>query len=656
MDEKQKEISELTDKLNYYAKKYYEQDDSEITDFEYDRMLRDLTELEEKYPEYALPNSPTKRIGGDILKEFTRVEHQYIMESLLDAFSFEELKDFEQRVNQDEFVVEYKIDGLSVSLEYENGHFVRGATRGNGVVGEDVTANLKTITDIPLFIENAPEHLVVRGEVYMKKSVFEKLNAQREIAGEQLFANARNAAAGSLRQLDSKIAASRHLSIICFNLQNIEEIGIAKHSDSLEYLKKFGFPVSPDYSVVPNIDTAFEVIQKMGDTRENLPFDIDGAVIKVNSIQARKALGSTAKYPRWAIAYKYPPEVKESKLLDIVIQVGRTGVLTPNAVFEPIRLSGTTVSRAILHNKFFIRDKDIRIGDTVLVRKAGEIIPEIIGIVPEKRDSSSVPYKMPDVCPECGSPVYNNPDDCSVLCTNANCPAQLLRNLTHFASRNAMNIDGLGPAVIALLIENNLIKNAADLYSLSADQISCLYGMGQKSAENLINEINNSKSCDLSRLLFALGIPNIGQKTAKIIAQKFGTLDNIINATVEDLTQINDIGPTTAECAVQWFSQEHNKELIEALRNHGLNFTSNEKADSEIFSGKTFVLTGTLPTLTRSEATAMIEANGGKVSSSVSKKTSYVLAGEEAGSKLDKAQKLQIPIIGEAEFKQMLEQ
>lgn len=652
----EQQIASLRDALRYHNKKYYDEDAPEISDFEYDRMLRSLETLEKAYPEYDAPDSPTHHVGGSVSDKFSSVTHPWPLESLQDVFSFDELAEFYTRAQAEEYVVEYKIDGLSVSLEYQNGIFVRGATRGDGVTGEDVTDNLRTIDEIPKVLKDAPPELVVRGEVYMRRSVFDAINAQRELRGQPLLANPRNAAAGSLRQLDSEVTRERRLSIFCFNIQNSSELPLTSHVQALDYLKKLGFPVSPCYPVYASPDDIRKEIERMGDHRGELDFDIDGAVVKVNSFARREALGSTAKYPRWASAYKYPPEIKETVLRDIIITVGRTGVLTPNAVLDPVRLAGTTVSRATLHNRDFIREKDVRIGDTVLVRKAGEIIPEILGYVPEKRPENSLPYEMPNVCPVCGAPVFEDEDEAAIRCTGAECPAQLLRNLMHFVSRDAMDIDGCGQAVLQSLIDASLIHSAADLYTLQVQMVEPLERMGRKSAENLIAAIEKSKQNDLSRLLFALGIRHVGQKAAKVLSGTFGSLDAILEADEEQLTQVRDIGAATAQAIVEWREQEQSKHLIARLRELGVNFTGEQTAVSDRLTGKTIVLTGTLTLFTRKQATEMIERLGGRASGSVSKKTTYVVAGENAGSKLKKANDLGIPVLTEQEFQDLIQE
>ncbi len=654
----QQEIQSLREQLRYHNKKYYDEDAPEISDYDYDMMQRKLRALEAEHPEFVDANSPTQRVGGAASEKFSKVTHTYPLESLQDVFSFDELSEFYERVEnavgQAAYVVEYKIDGLSVALEYVDGVFVRGATRGDGQVGEDVTENLRTIRDIPKMLENAPSHLIVRGEVYMPRTVFEELNAERELKEQPLLANPRNAAAGSLRQLDSKITAERRLSIFCFNIQNSDELEFTSHTESLDYLKKLGFPVSPCYAVFSNADGVQAEIARMGETRGTQDFDIDGAVVKVNDFAQRTALGSTAKFPRWAAAYKYPPEIKETLLTDIIISVGRTGVLTPNAVLTPVRLAGTTVSRATLHNRGFIRELDVRVGDTVRVRKAGEIIPEIIGVNLDKRPADAQAYEMPETCPVCGAPVYEDPDEAAMRCTGAECPAQLLRNLMHFASRDAMDIDGCGEGVLKMLIAAGLVKSAADLYTLQTEQIEPLERMGKKSAENLVSSIAASKTRDLSRLLFAFGIRHVGQKAGKILASHFGTLDALLEAPTEEITEIRDIGQTTAESIATWRAQEQSKHLIEELRASGVNFTGEQTVKDDKLAGQTIVATGSLTRFSRKEINDLIESLGGKASGSVSKKTSLVVAGENAGSKLKKAEELGIPVIDEQEFARMI--
>ncbi len=656
MDPKQ-EIQKLRTELNEHGYRYYVLDTPIITDFEYDRLLRRLEDLEAAHPELTTPDSPTQRVGGAPVEGFTPVVHPVPLESLQDVFSMEELADFHRRVQETvaspEYDVEPKVDGLSVALEYVDGLFIRGATRGDGRTGEDVTENLKTIQSIPLRLENAPARLIVRGEVFMPKTVFEALNQERELRGEPLFANPRNAAAGSLRQLDPKVAAARKLDILIFNIQLVEGKEFQTHQETLDYLRSLHFKVIPN-AVFSSLDEVSQEIFRIGDHREEYNFDIDGAVVKLNSLSDRAKLGSTAKFPRWAAAYKYPPEQKESIVKDIVVQVGRTGVLTPKAVVEPVRLAGTTVTNATLHNQDYITEKDIRIGDTVLVQKAGEIIPEIVSVVKEKRPTGTVPYVLPVVCPICGAPVVRDEDGAHIRCTGAECPAQLLRTLTHFASRDAMDIEGLGPAVVESLVQAGLIKTAGDLYKLSAQDVAKLDRMGKKSAENLIAAIERSKERDLSRLLFAFGIRQVGQKAGKILAQHFGSLNAIREASVETLTAIDDIGAITAQSLVSWLANPQSQHLMATLEEAGVNMTEKKDEKGTAFTGMTFVLTGTLEKLTRDEAGVMIEAEGGKVSGSVSKRTTYVVAGEAAGSKLAKAQSLGIPVLTEKEFLAML--
>ena len=654
------QISALREKLRYHNDKYYNQDAPEISDYEYDMMQRELRALEAAHPEFADPDSPTQRVGGTASGRFAKVTHAYPLESLQDVFSFDELGEFYTRVEgavgAAEYVVEYKIDGLSVALEYVDGTFVRGATRGDGQVGEDVTANLKTIKDIPQQLENAPPHLIVRGEVYMKKSVFDALNRELELHEKPLLANPRNAAAGSLRQKDSRITRQRKLSIFCFNIQNADELPLASHTASLDYLRQLGFSVSPRYPVYTDPVDVQREIENMGETRGELDFDIDGAVVKVNSFAQRAALGSTAKFPRWAAAYKYPPEVKQTLLKDIVISVGRTGVLTPNAVLEPVRLAGTTVSRATLHNRDFIRQLDVRVGDTVSVRKAGEIIPEIIGVDKDKRPADAQPFEMPRFCPVCGAPVFDDEEEAAIRCTGAACPAQLLRNLMHFASRDAMDIDGCGEGNLQKLIDAGLVQSAADLYDLTVEQLLPLGKKVDTWANNLVRSIEASKTRDLSRLLFAFGIRHVGQKAGKILSNHFGSLDALLAASVEEMTEIRDIGQTTAESIAAWRALDQSRALIEKLRAAGVNFTGEKTAKSDLLAGKTIVATGSLTLYTRKEINDLIESLGGKAAGSVSKKTSYVVAGENAGSKLQKAAELGIPVLTEEEFKNMIQQ
>ncbi len=650
------EIQGLRRELTQAGYEYYVLDKPTMSDFDYDHKLRRLEELEAAHPETVTPDSPTRRVGGQPLDAFTQVRHQVPLESLQDVFDFQELEAFDQRVKgvvpQAEYVVEPKVDGLSVALEYEDGLFVRGATRGDGQVGEDVTENLRTVRSIPLKISDAPPRLIVRGEVYMPKKVFHALNEERERRGEALFANPRNAAAGSLRQLDPKVAASRRLDIAVFNIQWPQE-EFSTHLETLDYLRNKGFKVIPHYSCA-QVSQATERITEIGETRETFPFDIDGAVVKVNNLSQRAALGSTAKFPRWAAAYKYPPEVKPAQVVDIVIQVGRTGVLTPKAVLTPVRLAGTTVTNATLHNQDFISEKDIRIGDTVLVRKAGEIIPEVLSVVEDKRPKGTQPWFLPKTCPVCGAPVERDEDGAHTRCTGAECPAQLLRNLAHFASRDAMDIEGLGIAVVENLVNAQLVKTPGDLYFLKEEDVAQLERMGKRSAKKLLAALEKSKEQDLSRLIYAFGIRQVGQKAGKILAARFQTLENLQNATLEELTAVDDIGEITARSILDWMASPQSRHLIDRLREAGVNMTAAEQGSDRRFEGMTFVLTGTLEKFTRDEASEMIEARGGKSSGSVSKKTTYVVAGEAAGSKLRKAQELGIPVLTEEEFLALL--
>ena len=653
----QEEILALTRELNDAGHRYYVLDDPTMPDFEYDQKLRHLEELEAAYPQFAQADSPTTRVGGEALSQFQPVVHEVPLESLQDVFSFDELGEFDQRITEEapdrKYSVEPKVDGLSVALEYVDGVFVRGATRGDGNVGEDVTENLKTIRSIPLKLENAPHRLIVRGEVFMPKKVFRALNEKREAEGQSLFANPRNAAAGSLRQLDPKIASKRQLDILVFNLQLCEGKTFESHTESLDYLKSLKFKVIP-YTLCETrteIETRITVINE---GREDFSFDIDGAVIKVNSLEQRQRFGSTAKFPRWACAYKYPPEVKPTVVENIVIQVGRTGVLTPKAVVKPVRLSGTTVTNATLHNQDFIAEKDIRIGDTVLIRKAGEIIPEILEVDFSKRPEGTVPYTLPAVCPVCGGPTERDPDGAAIRCVSESCPAQKVRFLSHFASRDAMDIDGLGGAIVEQLTGEGLVETPADLYRLTVEQLEPLDRMGAQSAKNLVASIAKSKENDLWRLLFALGIRQVGAKAAKVLAQRFGTLENIRRASLEELTAVPDIGGITAGNIKSWFERPLNQTLIEELVAAGLNTKCLTEISDQRFAGKTIVVTGTLEQMTRQEATEKIESMGGKAAGSVSKKTSFVVAGPGAGSKLKKAQELGIQVLTEEEFLAML--
>ena len=652
------EIEALRRELTQAGYEYYVLDQPTMQDCDYDQKLRRLEELEAAHPETVTPDSPTQRVGGQALESFSQVQHRVPLESLQDVFDFAELEAFDQRVRDvvpdAAYVVEPKVDGLSVALEYEDGLFVRGATRGDGQVGEDVTENLRTVRSIPLKIPDAPPRLIVRGEVFMPKKVFHSLNEERERRGEALFANPRNAAAGSLRQLDPKIAASRRLDILVFNVQWAEGVQFETHLETLDYLQSKGFKVIPHYSC-GQVSQVTGFITNIGEDRAQYQFDIDGAVVKVNDLSQREQLGSTAKFPRWAAAYKYPPEVKPSKVVDITVQVGRTGVLTPKAVLEPVRLAGTTVTNATLHNQDFISEKDIRIGDTVLVRKAGEIIPEVLSVVMDKRPEGTVPYMLPDVCPECGAPVVRDEDGAHIRCTGAECPAQLLRSLAHFASRDAMDIDGLGIAVVENLVGAGLVKTPGDLYFLQEEDVAKLERMGKRSARNLLAAIEKSKGQDLSRLIFAFGIRQVGQKAGKVLAVRFQTLEKLEQATLEELTAVDDVGEITARSVLEWMASPQSRHLIARLREAGVNMTAAEQGSDQRFAGKTFVLTGGLERFTRDEAAAMIEERGGKSAGSVSKKTTYVVAGEGAGSKLRKAQELGIPVLTEEEFLALLQ-
>lgn len=653
----ERRIKELTKQLEYHNNLYYNMDEPEISDFEYDKMLKELETLEEQFPTLKSPLSPTNRVGGNAGEKFSPVTHTVVMESLHDSFSHDELRDFDRKVREVspnvQYVVEPKFDGLSVSCEYENGVFVRGSTRGDGTTGEDVTDNLMTIKSLPKRIANAPEYLEVRGEVYMSFESFNELTKRQEENEEKTFKNPRNAAAGSLRQKNAKITAQRKLDIYVFNIQQVRGAELTTHSQSLNYLTELGFPTA-FYNVYDDIEDVISEIERIGDMRGSFDYAIDGAVVKVNSFETRLLLGSTAKYPKWAEAYKYPPEEKPTKLLNIEINVGRTGVLTPVGNFEPVLLAGTTVSRATLHNKDFIEEKGICVGDTVIIRKAGEIIPEVLSV--KEHSENAVPFEFPTLCPSCGSPVSQDEGEAAIRCTNTDCPAQLMRHLIHFVGRDAMDIDGLGPAVLEQLVNEGLVKSPADLYRLKIDDVSNLERMAEKSANNLISAVEKSKENELYRLVFALGIRNIGLKAAKLLCENFPTIDDIMNAKAVDFETIDGFGKVMALSIENYFTLDGTKELISDLKSLGLKMKSSaSKSSGGIFSGKTFVLTGTLPTMKRSEASKIIEENGGKTSSSVSKKTSYVLAGEEAGSKLTKAQSLGITIITEDEFKAMLE-
>ncbi len=649
---------QLRDELNYHSNKYYVEDAPEIDDYEYDMLMRELKAIEEEFPQLVTSDSPTMRVGGSADGLFEKVEHRVRMESLQDAFSYDEIEAFDRRVRDTQpnavYVVEPKIDGLSVSLEYVDGVFTRGSTRGDGDVGEDVTANLRTVRSIPLKLNTAVPFLEVRGEVYMPKSVFAQLVSGQELKGEKPFKNPRNAAAGSLRQKDPKITAGRGLDIFVFNVQQVEGVELTSHKQSLDFLKEQGFKTVPFYNKFDNVDGVLAELRRIGEMRSGLEFDIDGAVIKVDDFEQRSVLGSTSKFPKWAVAFKYPPEEKITKLVDIEVNVGRTGVLTPTAVLEPVLVAGSTVSRATLHNQDFISEKDIRIGDKVVIRKAGDIIPEVVKVV--EHCGNSEQYNLPTVCPSCAANVVREEDEAAVRCVNPECPAQLLRNIIHFCSRDAMDIEGLGEALAEKFVSCGLISNIADIYDITAEQIMQLEGHKEKSANNLVEAIEKSKQNDLSRLLFALGIRHIGQKAGKLLARQFGDMTSIINASENDISQIDGFGDIMAKSAAQFFAMPQTLDLIARLKAAGVNMKNlTERKTDAKFAGLTFVLTGTLPTLSRSEATKIIEDLGGKASSSVSKKTSYVVAGEEAGSKLKKAQDLGIPIITQDELLKMTE-
>lgn len=651
-------IEELTALLKEAGYRYYVLDDPTMPDYEYDRLLRELENLEAENPEFAAEDSPTKRVGGEAVSQFEKVTHPVPLMSLQDVFSVEELNGFLEKILEADkdtaFSVEPKIDGLSVALEYVDGQFVRGATRGDGTVGEDVTENLRTIHAIPMKLEGAPSRLIVRGEVFMPKKSFEKLNARQEAEGKPLFANPRNAAAGSLRQLDPKIAAKRGLDIYVFNVQLADGVTFTSHSETLEYLKNLKFKVIP-YRKLHTLSEIDEEVFSINENREKLICDIDGAVIKVDNLEQREQLGSTAKFPRWAAAYKYPPEIKPTVVEEIVVQVGRTGVLTPKAVVRPVRLAGTTVTNATLHNQDFITQRDIRIGDTVLIRKAGEIIPEILEVDLSKRPEGTVPYHLPEHCPVCGAKVAQDEDGAFIRCTGAECPAQLSRNIAHFVSRDAMDIDGLGSSLVESLIDKGLIKSPADIYYLTLEDIKSLWKSGTTAAKKLLAAIEDSKQQDVSRLIYALGIRQVGAKTGKVLSSAFGNLDGLMEASVEALTEVPDVGGITAQSIYDWFRQEQSRHLVERLRQAGVNFESTRVVTDNRFAGKTFVLTGALSKFTREEATEKIELLGGKASGSVSKKTSFVVVGENAGSKERKARELGIPILTEDAFLEMLQ-
>lgn len=652
-----KRAEKLRKDLNYYSYRYYVDNENDIDDYEYDMMMRELKAIEEEYPELITPDSPTRRVGGEATNMFESVAHTVKMESLQDAFSFDEIRDFDRRVKDAvtnaTYVVEPKIDGLSVSLEYRDGVFVRGSTRGDGSVGEDITANLRTVRAIPLRLKTDLPFIEVRGEVYMPHSVFHKLVEEQELNEEKPFKNPRNAAAGSLRQKNPKITAKRKLDIFVFNVQQIDGHSLSNHKQSLDYLKELGFKTIPFYTEFKNIDGAIDELKRIADIRYTLPFDIDGAVIKVNDFEKRRILGSTAKFPKWAIAFKYPPEEKETKLLSIEVNVGRTGVLTPTAVFSPVLIAGSTVSRATLHNEDFIKEKGICIGDTIIIRKAGDVIPEVVSV--KEHIPDAVPYRMPEICPSCGAKAVREDGEAAIRCNNPDCPAQLLRMLIHFCSRDAMDIEGLGDALLNKLVEQNMIKTAADIYSLDFGKIAGMDKMGKKSAENLKKAIEKSKENDLSKLVFALGIRHVGAKAAKLLSDNFRDIDSIMNSSAEDISKIDGFGLVMAQSVVDFMSMPQSQKLITDLKAAGVNMKAEDTHIDNRFSGKTFVLTGTLTKYTRSEASRIIENYGGKASSSVSKKTDYVLAGEAAGSKLAKATELGVKIINEDEFAEMIQ-
>lgn len=657
-EEAKVKAAQLTKELNYHNDRYYNHDDPVISDYEYDAMLRDLENLEAEFPQLVSPTSPTQRVGGNRGEKFSPVTHTVPMESLHDSFSADEIRDFDRKVREvvsdPVYVVEPKFDGLSVSCEYRNGVFSRGSTRGDGVVGEDVTENLMTIKSLPKRLENAPAFLEVRGEVYMSVETFERIVSEQENNGEKPFKNPRNAAAGSLRQKDARITARRNLDIFVFNIQAVEGETFTTHTQTLDYLTEMGFPTA-SYYTCETVDEVLEEIERIDTHRGDLPCDIDGAVVKVNRLSDRALLGSTAKFPRWAEAYKYPPEEKETELLDIEINVGRTGALTPVGIFNPVLLAGTTVSRATLHNEDFIAERDIHIGDTVLIRKAGEIIPEVLSV--SKHAENGIPFAFPEFCPSCGSKIIREEGEAAVRCTNTDCPAQLLRHLIHFVSRDAMDIDGMGPAVLEQLLNQGIIKSFSDLYRLEPEPLSQLDRMGIKSAQNLIDAVEKSKSAEIYRLVYALGIRHIGEKAAKLLCEHFLSIDALFTASVEEISAIDGYGAIMAESVADYFSLDATRALIDELRSLGVEMKPLQAKKKEgVFLGKTFVLTGTLPTMSRKEASLLIEQNGGKTSSSVSKKTDYVLAGEEAGSKLTKAQSLGITIISEADLLNMIEE
>lgn len=653
--EKKIRAEQLRKELNHHIYRYYVENENDIEDYEYDMLMRELDSIEKEYPELLTPDSPTHRVGGQADSRFETVVHQVPMESLQDAFSREEVEDFDKRVRESfpnaEYVAEPKIDGLSVSLEYTDGVFTRGSTRGDGVSGEDITANLRTVKSIPLRLKRDIPFIEVRGEVYMPRETFLRIVEKQELIGEKPFKNPRNAAAGSLRQKNPAVTAQRHLDIFVFNIQRIEGESVSGHYESLMLLKELGFKTIPFFSKFNNISDVLKEIARIGDIRYTLPFDIDGAVVKVDSFMQRKTLGSTAKFPKWAVAFKYPPEEKETKLVDIEINVGRTGVLTPTAIFEPVLVAGSTVSRATLHNEDFIREKDIRIGDTVIIRKAGDIIPEVLSVVKHGEDSRE--YEMPKICPSCGSPVFREEGEAAVRCDNPDCPAQLLRVLIHFCSRDAMDIEGLGDAVLETFLNRGIISKISDIYSLDYEKIVGIEGMGEKSAANIKAAVEKSKSNDLAKLLYAFGIRHIGQKASKLLADRFKDIDSIFKAEKAEICEIDGFGEIMAESVADFFSLEQTKRTVEELKSRGVNTRSLREVKDRRFEGMTFVLTGTLTEYTRNEAQEIIESFGGKAASSVSKKTTYVLAGEAAGSKLRKAEELGVTVISESEFQEM---
>lgn len=661
--EAKKRIEELREKTEYYAKKYYDDDNPEISDFEYDMIMVELRNLEKKYPEFQSKESLTQKVGGHVKEGFKKVTHEVPLQSLQDVFSFEEIDEFDDRIKKQavengikevKYVVETKIDGLSAALEYKNGKFVRGATRGNGLIGEDVTENLKTVKTIPMELNDKID-ITVRGEVFISKKDFEEMNQEREENEEELFANARNAAAGSLRQLDSKITSKRPLDIYIFNVQKIEGKKFNSHFEELEYLSSLGFNVNPVRIPCNNIEEVKNAINKIGDDREDLTFGIDGAVVKVDDLSFREILGTTIKVPKWAVAYKYPPEKKETILKDIICQVGRTGVITPMAILEPVKVAGSTISKTTLHNEDFIKEKELKIGDTVVIQKAGDVIPEIVEVVKSKRNGTEENFSMPKTCPVCGAPAVREEGEAAIRCTGIECPAKLFRNLVHFVSREAMDISGLGENIIQQLLDNKLIKNIADIYELKFEDIASLKKNGKKFAQNLTDAIEKSKENDLSKLITALGIRHVGVKASKTLARKYKNIDNLMNAKYEELSEINDIGPIVANSIASFFEESQTRDLIQRLKENNVNMESlEEEVQDKRFEGKTFVLTGSLEEFTRGQASDIIERLGGKTSGTVSKKTDYVLAGSEAGSKLTKAQNLGVQIITEEEFKEMV--